>query len=220
MVYGYLPSDEDEDESNENDDFSNNNCRSKYTKTYDVESAKRNPWGAISSTSTSSRKSISQKRNKRRRQLMSLIFNIVQVIFLPLGMLRYYFIYGNNNNNNTPPLWLQAKAMKYISLALCILCYAAWVVARLQLGSNFSVLPKADGPLLTTGCYRRLSNPIYVFGTLGLLSFAVLLGDIVMMAVVVIIIVPVQIWRARRERVMLRDKFGNDYDEYIRTVWF
>jgi protein-S-isoprenylcysteine O-methyltransferase Ste14 len=43
---------------------------------------------------------------------------------------------------------------------------ALFVLARIELGSSFSVRPKAQ-TLVTHGLYSRIRNPIYVFGGLG-----------------------------------------------------
>ncbi len=102
----------------------------------------------------------------------------------------------------------------------CLLVFAiAWVVvARMQLGRSFSVMPQARR-LVTTGIYARIRNPIYVaspFVLIGL-SLAVMQWWPLLLSVIVI---PVQIVRARREAAVLREAFGEKYDRYRSGTWF
>jgi protein-S-isoprenylcysteine O-methyltransferase Ste14 len=103
-------------------------------------------------------------------------------------------------------------------VAIAVPAFALFVVARIQLGRAFSAKAKAT-TLVTRGIYSRIRNPIYVFGGLmiagmivwahrpwWLLSFAVL--------------VPMQIYRARKEEQVLTAAFGDAYLEYKRKTWF
>ncbi|HEY4380196.1 MAG TPA: isoprenylcysteine carboxylmethyltransferase family protein [Acidobacteriaceae bacterium] len=92
------------------------------------------------------------------------------------------------------------------------------VVARLQLGSAFSVKAKASS-LVTTGLYARIRNPIYVFGALALLGMAVVLGNWVLL-VLVVLLAPIQVVRARKEEAVLSAAFGEEYERYKAGTWF
>ncbi|HET7823449.1 MAG TPA: methyltransferase, partial [Ornithinibacter sp.] len=59
-------------------------------------------------------------------------------------------------------------AVWLLALGLSVVCAALWVVARLELGQSFSVGAEAN-ELVTTGLYRHVRNPIYVFGTAAFL---------------------------------------------------
>lgn len=91
-------------------------------------------------------------------------------------------------------------------------------IARFQLGRSFSVTPQAK-ELVTTGLYSKIRNPMYVF------SFLLLLGLVVALEkpylyVVLLIILPIQVLRARHEARVLEQKFGDAYLEYRRQTWF
>jgi protein-S-isoprenylcysteine O-methyltransferase Ste14 len=92
------------------------------------------------------------------------------------------------------------------------------VLARLQLGASFSVKAKAK-KLVTTGLYSKIRNPIYLFGALFLLGMAMVLENWILLAFVVVL-VPVQIVRARKEEQVLRDAFGEEYERYKAGTWF
>ena len=67
------------------------------------------------------------------------------------------------------------------------------VVARIELGGAFSVRPKAQR-LVTNGLYSRISNPIYLFGSLTIVAFFLYIRQPLDISVLVVII-PLQIYR-------------------------
>jgi protein-S-isoprenylcysteine O-methyltransferase Ste14 len=120
-------------------------------------------------------------------------------------------------------LLMHAYLVEWDAVKLCgaVVAGAAFVlliVARLQLGSSFTVQAKAR-TLVTTGIYAKIRNPIYVFGALILAGMAIVLGNWVLLGLVAILI-PVQRMRARREEVVLADAFGDEYARYKAGTWF
>ena len=95
---------------------------------------------------------------------------------------------------------------------------AMLVVARLQLGASFSVKAKAK-KLVTTGLYAKIRNPIYVFGELFLVGVAMVLENWVLLLILAVL-VPVQIARAKKEAQVLREAFGEEYERYKAGTWF
>ena len=103
-------------------------------------------------------------------------------------------------------------------LTLAIPSFILWATARLQLGKSFSVRPKARR-LVTHGLYSKVRNPVYVFSTLWLIGFALAAGK-PWWLLFLLVVVPMQTIRARREAKVLEAKFGDDYREYRRRTWF
>lgn len=91
-------------------------------------------------------------------------------------------------------------------------------MARYQLGKSFSVRAEAH-ELVTTGVYAKIRNPIYVFGTVMLVGAALLFRKPELWLFVVMVII-IQVIRARREAQVLEAAFGDAYREYRRTTWF
>jgi len=91
-------------------------------------------------------------------------------------------------------------------------------VARLQLGRSFSVTPQAR-QLVTHGLYSKIRNPIYVFGTVAIAGFCLLLQRPAGWLLVILVIV-VQAARARKEARVLEAKFGDEYRSYRNRTWF
>jgi protein-S-isoprenylcysteine O-methyltransferase Ste14 len=111
-------------------------------------------------------------------------------------------------------------AVRLVSLCVAVPAFVALTVARLQLGDSFSVLPEARA-LVTHGLYSRIRNPIYVFSIL--LVTSLLLYVEVAPAIVagfVLLVVPLQIFRARAESRALDRRFGDEYRRYRASTWF
>lgn len=108
--------------------------------------------------------------------------------------------------------------MRVAGVAIAIPALILLIVARLQLGRSFSVRAKASH-LVSTGLYSRIRNPIYVFGTLLIVGI-ILWASRPILLLVLIVLIPVQIYRARREGQVLLAEFGEAYLEYKRRTWF
>jgi len=92
------------------------------------------------------------------------------------------------------------------------------ILARLELGGSFSVRPKAQ-TLVTHGLYSRIRNPIYVFGSLAIAGAFLYLNQPLYLALFVVLI-PLQVYRARQEGKVLEARFGDEYRQYRSRTWF
>jgi protein-S-isoprenylcysteine O-methyltransferase Ste14 len=105
-----------------------------------------------------------------------------------------------------------------VSLAVMAAAFCLFAAARIQLGSSFSVAAKAQH-LVTGGVYSKIRNPIYVFGGLLLGALMVYVGRPVLL-VVFVVLIPMQIVRARKESRVLEEAFGDEYRAYKARTWF
>jgi protein-S-isoprenylcysteine O-methyltransferase Ste14 len=103
-------------------------------------------------------------------------------------------------------------------MVLAAISFTLTVLARVQLGKSFAVTPKAND-LVTHGLYSRLQHPMYLFVDLTFCGIAVAAHRWYVLLPLVIL-VPLQIRNARRERTLLREKFGERYEIYRRGTWF
>lgn len=92
-----------------------------------------------------------------------------------------------------------------------------FLMARIQLGRAFSVKAKAS-TLVTVGLYSRIRNPIYVFGSLVLVGIILIAGK-PWLLLLFVVIVPMQVYRSRKESHVLEEKFGDEYREYKKKTW-
>jgi protein-S-isoprenylcysteine O-methyltransferase Ste14 len=109
------------------------------------------------------------------------------------------------------PLRIAGAMIALASLSLIVL-------ARLQLGPSFSVRAKATR-LVTTGLYSRIRNPIYTFGCFFFLGLAMFIPAWWLLLALVIV-VPMQVVRSRREAAVLEATFGDEYRSYRQQTWF
>jgi protein-S-isoprenylcysteine O-methyltransferase Ste14 len=105
-----------------------------------------------------------------------------------------------------------------VGLAIAAPAFVLFVLARIQLGGAFSVRAKAS-TLVTKGIYARIRNPIYVFGALMIAGFLIFVHRPRWLLIFVVLI-PVQMIRARKEEQVLEAKFGDGYRDYKRKTWF
>ena len=106
----------------------------------------------------------------------------------------------------------------YGGLGLSAVALPLWIVARLQLGSSFTVTAQARR-LVTHGLYARIRNPIYLFG--GLAYFGgVLALQVWWLVAAWLAMTPIQILRVKREEKVLAEAFGAEYQEYRKRTWF
>lgn len=112
----------------------------------------------------------------------------------------------------------QFGVMEVSGIVLAVAGFSLLTIARLQLGNSFSVTPQARH-LVTTGIYSRIRNPIYVFSAIGLAGLALYFERPILL-LLLFILVPLQIARARAERKVLLEKFGDEYRRYEARTWF
>jgi protein-S-isoprenylcysteine O-methyltransferase Ste14 len=110
------------------------------------------------------------------------------------------------------------NAARVVGGVIAAVSFPFFVLARIQLGSAFSIKAKAQ-KLVTTGLYSRIRNPVYFFGGLAILGLSLFLsawGPLV----VVLVLAPLQKIRARNEAQVLYETFGEEYLRYRSKTWF
>ena len=119
-------------------------------------------------------------------------------------------------------LWKNLSAnltlMQATGLILLVTGFVLWTVARFQLGTSFAVSPQAR-QLVSRGIYSRIRNPIYIFGSCVIAGLILFLGHPLGLLIFVGLI-PLQIWRARKEAFVLEARFGEQYRTYPASTWF
>ncbi len=107
---------------------------------------------------------------------------------------------------------------RLIGLLVALIGLAGVILSRYTLGRSFSIAPKATA-LVTSGIYSRIRNPIYISGMIFLIGI-VLIVDRPKLLAVLLVLIPMQVIRARREAAVLEAKFGDAYREYRKRTWF
>ena len=138
---------------------------------------------------------------------MKLNFGTLLLVVVVLGVLLFRYV--------GKLVW---TPWQIVGLAIFVPALLLFVLARIELGRAFSVKAKAS-TLVTTGLYRRIRNPIYLFG--GLMS----VGIFVFVhrpwwLLIWVPLIPLQVFRVRKEQQVLEAKFGDAYRDYKRRTWF
>jgi protein-S-isoprenylcysteine O-methyltransferase Ste14 len=134
------------------------------------------------------------------------VFTLVQIIAVAFILWMVF---------SMPGPWDWQRVM---GVALMLVGAAGIATARYQLGKSFSLTPQAR-QLVTRGIYSKIRNPIYVSGCIMLAGFVLVLHRPVLWLVLLALIV-MQTFRARREAQVLEAAFGDAYREYRRKTWF
>jgi len=122
-----------------------------------------------------------------------------------LGSL-YWFMPG-------PHDWIRGAG-----LALGLFGLVGVISARATLGRSFSVAPRAR-QLVTTGIYSKIRNPIYVFSAMFITGILLIVRK-PHLWYLLLVLIPVQLIRARQEARVLEAAFGDAYREYRKHTWF
>lgn len=96
--------------------------------------------------------------------------------------------------------------------------FSLWILARLQLGSSFSVRAEARS-LVTTGLYSKFRHPIYLFAGFAFLGMFIVWGKL-FPTIGFLIVYSSQILRMKKEEKVLEDAFGEEYRGYKARTWF
>lgn len=134
-------------------------------------------------------------------------------VWLPLGVGLYaaYFVFVHGPGPR--------DAVRWVGLTVCLVGLSGVILGRYTLGRSFSIVPKAT-ELVTTGIYSRIRNPIYVSSVTLILGLVVMMRRASWLLLALIVIIPMQMVRARREARVLEAKFGDAYREYRARTWF
>jgi protein-S-isoprenylcysteine O-methyltransferase Ste14 len=107
---------------------------------------------------------------------------------------------------------------RWLGAALAVASLALVVKARRDLGPLFSVKAQPKG-LVVRGLYARLRHPIYLFVDVAIVGVSLWLAQPLVLAILLVAL-PLHIYRSRKEDRLLEEKFGEDYREHKRRTWF
>jgi protein-S-isoprenylcysteine O-methyltransferase Ste14 len=109
-------------------------------------------------------------------------------------------------------------AMRWLGVCVGLPALIGLFIARFQLGHSFAVTPQAK-QLVTQGLYAKIRNPMYMFSSLLIVGLALAIRQPLIL-IFIVVLVPVQLIRARQESQILEEKFGDEYREYRKKTWF
>ena len=146
-----------------------------------------------------------KRRSERRRLMKANVITLVVIVVMTVWLAAQVGSVA----------WTPVKVVGGVMAAAGVVLL---IVARLQLGSAFSVQAKAK-KLVTTGLYSRIRNPIYVFSAMFLVGIVIVLERWLLLLPIAAL-VPLQVVRARREARVLSEAIGEEYERYKAGTWF
>ncbi len=111
------------------------------------------------------------------------------------------------------------EELVYVGLAVGAVGVTLWILSMLTLGPSLAVLPGTD-QLVTRGVYRYVRHPIYVGIVLTLGGLFLACGSAICLVYVFVVVVPLNIFRARSEESVLCDQLGETYLKYRNKTYF
>ena len=94
-----------------------------------------------------------------------------------------------------------------------------WILGMVSLRKSLAVLPGTDA-LKTGGVYKFFRHPIYLGINLTLFGLLSASGSVSGMGYLALVVIPLNIYRARQEEKALLEKFGDSYRAYCEKTWF
>lgn len=146
-----------------------------------------------------------------------LIFNFYLTLLIPLlYLLGLILVVKFPSTTSFLP---QNSICLFVYLFICSLGLLLWLLSYLTLGLNLTVLPKAK-KLITSGPYRFFRHPIYLGITLTLFGLSLTFASLPGLVYTIIIVIPLNLYRAKKEEEVLLQKFPHQYQEYQKKTLF
>lgn len=105
------------------------------------------------------------------------------------------------------------RPLVYVGLSIGAVGVLLWISAMWTLGSSLAVLPGTD-QLVTKGVYRIFRHPVYIGIVLTLTGLFVACGSVPCLIYVLVVVIPLNIFRARAEEEVLLEQLGPAYQQY------
>jgi protein-S-isoprenylcysteine O-methyltransferase Ste14 len=104
------------------------------------------------------------------------------------------------------------ELLEVIGIALIIVAVLGRFWAVLYIGQRKNATVMQDGP------YSVCRHPLYLFSTIGVVGFAMMLGSVVVAAILGMLTFLILQMTASREETFLRATFGQAYEDYAARV--
>lgn len=154
-------------------------------------------------------------RRKKQKFQQKIKTYLIQIYLFLQTILALYALIINLYQNITSIF--QLNYLQLLGLFILLPSLLIWLIARIQLGIYCTLFPVAN-KLITNGIYSKFRHPIYIFGIFIIIGYCLLLDNKIWL-LYLLIIIPLQYYRAYRESNYLSLKFGETYQKYVNHVW-
>ena len=111
------------------------------------------------------------------------------------------------------------RGVVYAGLTLGAVGVLLWIAAMWSIGSSLAVLPGTD-KLVTNGLYRIFRHPVYIGIVLTLTGLFMACGSVPSLIYVLVVVIPLNIFRAKAEEKVLLEQIGPAYQQYKDSTFF
>jgi protein-S-isoprenylcysteine O-methyltransferase Ste14 len=111
------------------------------------------------------------------------------------------------------------RELVYAGLFVGAVGVLLWMAAMWSLGSSLAVLPGTE-KLVTKGLYRIFRHPVYMGIVLTLTGLFVACGSVPSLIYVLVVVMPLNIFRAKAEEKVLLEQLGPAYKQYMGSTFF
>jgi protein-S-isoprenylcysteine O-methyltransferase Ste14 len=111
------------------------------------------------------------------------------------------------------------RELVYAGLFVGAVGVLLWMAAMWSLGSSLAVLPGTE-KLVTKGLYRIFRHPVYIGIILTLTGLFVACGSVPSLIYLLVVVVPLNIFRAKAEEKVLLEQLGPAYKQYRDSTFF
>ena len=107
-----------------------------------------------------------------------------------------------------------------VGIVLIIFGFILREASHVSLGRNFTYEVKIvkEHQLITTGVHKYIRHPAYTGLFIVAIGICIAMASIIGLIAVIIILLPVGLWRVKVEEKALRDHFGKKYISYKNRV--
>jgi protein-S-isoprenylcysteine O-methyltransferase Ste14 len=118
-------------------------------------------------------------------------------------------------------LLVPIDVLKPLGFALFVLGMMLFTLAVATLKEAFlgNIEPVTE-TLVTTGPYKYVRHPVYLGMVISVLGLALGMKSLWGLICVIVIFVPLGIYRAKLEEMALVETFGDQWDDYVRQTYF
>jgi protein-S-isoprenylcysteine O-methyltransferase Ste14 len=118
-------------------------------------------------------------------------------------------------------LLVPIDVLKPLGFALFVLGMMLFTLAVATLKEAFlgNIEPVTE-TLVTTGPYKYVRHPVYLGMVISVLGLALGMKSLWGLICVIVIFVPLGIYRAKLEEMALVEAFGDQWDDYVRQTYF
>ena len=147
------------------------------------------------------------------RELRYEVLNQRVLLVLHALLLAVVMLINYSRNGHDHDAWSWSRVIGLAIFAPSFICsfLSRWELAGY---AAFTVFPVEPRKLVKTGPYKYLTHPIYIFSSLNMFGYLLMVQSEYGLLALIFGGIPLQLWRARKEEELLQKRFAFQYTSY------